>query len=70
MAGNLNGMEAAALARAIGARMVVPCHYHMFSVNTEKPDEFMDACDRLGQNYKVMQGGERLTIASEKIAGR
>ena len=70
VAGNLNGMEAAALARAIGARMVVPCHYHMFSFNTEKPDEFMDACDRLGQNYKVMQGGERLTIASEKIAGR
>jgi len=70
VAGNLNGMEAAALARAIGARMVVPCHYHMFSFNTEEPDEFMAACDRLGQNYKVMQGGERLTIASEKIAGR
>ena len=34
VAGNLNGVEAATLAHAIGARMVIPCHYEMFAFNT------------------------------------
>jgi len=62
VAGNLNGTEAAALAKAIGARTVVPCHYHMFTFNTEEPDEFVAACERLGQGYRVMKCGERLTV--------
>ena len=65
VAGNLNGMEAAALARAMGARLVVPCHYDMFTFNTEDPDEFVAACERLGQGYRVMRGGERLTVELE-----
>ena len=66
VAGNLNGTEAAALGRAIGARTVVPCHYHMFTFNTEKPDEFVTACERLGQGYRMMQCGERLTVEPEE----
>ena len=66
VAGNLNGTEAAALARAIGARVVVPCHYHMFTFNTEEPEEFMAACERLGQGYKVMQCGEQLRVEREE----
>jgi len=62
VAGNLNGTEAAALARAIGARQVVPCHYHMFDFNTEEPDEFVQVCDRLGQACTVLKGGQRLTL--------
>ena len=62
VAGNLNGSEAAALGRAIGAGVVVPCHYHMFTFNTEEPDEFIFSCERIGQAHKVMKGGERLTI--------
>jgi L-ascorbate metabolism protein UlaG (beta-lactamase superfamily) len=65
VAGNLNGTEAAALARAIGAKVAVPCHYHMFTFNTEEPDEFVATCERLGQGYKVMQCGERLTVKGE-----
>ena len=62
VAGNLNGQEAAELAHTIGARVVVPCHYDMFTFNTEEPDEFISFCERLGQSYRVMKGGERLTI--------
>src|SRR5205814_417386 len=30
VAGNLNGKEAAWLAKEIGAKLVIPCHYDMF----------------------------------------
>lgn len=64
VAGNLNGTEAAALARACDARMVIPCHYDMFEFNTETPAEFTAACDRLGQTCRVLQCGERWTSLS------
>ncbi|HEY2585710.1 MAG TPA: MBL fold metallo-hydrolase [Tepidisphaeraceae bacterium] len=63
VAGNLWGREAAALAKDIGANLVVPCHYDMFEFNTATPDEFVDECERLGQAYKVLRLGERLTIS-------
>lgn len=59
VAGNLSGMEAAALGRAVGAKVVVPCHYHMFEFNTEEPDEFIAAYEHLGVNGWVMKLGER-----------
>ncbi|WP_395740657.1 MBL fold metallo-hydrolase [Prosthecobacter sp.] len=62
VAGNLNGTEAAALARAGNARLVVPCHYDMFEFNTESPAEFVNACERLQQPYQVMRCGEKLEI--------
>lgn len=61
--GNMNGTDAARLAKAIGARLVVPCHYHMFEFNTAEPGElFEPECQRLGQAYRVLRLGERLTI--------
>jgi len=62
VAGNLNGTEAAALAKAIGARLVVPCHYDMFEFNTETPDEFIATCQKIEQPFKVMRCGERLDL--------
>jgi L-ascorbate metabolism protein UlaG (beta-lactamase superfamily) len=61
VAGNLNGSEAAALALACGARMVIPCHYDMFEFNTETPEEFSACCDRLGQPKRVLRNGESWT---------
>jgi L-ascorbate metabolism protein UlaG (beta-lactamase superfamily) len=60
VAGNLWGREAAELAHGIGAKLVVPCHFEMFEFNTEPPDEFVAACQRLGQPYRVLRCGERL----------
>ncbi len=57
--GNLSGPEAAELAREIGAKLVVPCHYEMFRFNTASPDAFVEACERLDQAYRVLKCGER-----------
>lgn len=62
VAGNLDGAEAARLANEIGAGLVVPCHYDMFTFNTESPELFVSECERLGQAYAVLQSGERVTI--------
>ena len=61
VAGNLNGTEAAALARACNAKAVIPCHYDMFEFNTESPDEFRVACERLSQPHRVLTNGESWT---------
>ncbi len=62
--GNMNGIEAARLAKAIGAKIVIPCHYEMFEFNTASPAEFVAECERLGQNYKVLKCGERFTYGA------
>jgi L-ascorbate metabolism protein UlaG (beta-lactamase superfamily) len=60
VSGNLWGCEAAELAHAVGAKLAVPCHFEMFEFNSEPPDEFVTACERLGQRYRVLRCGERL----------
>jgi L-ascorbate metabolism protein UlaG (beta-lactamase superfamily) len=57
--GNLSGPEAAQLAKDIGARMVIPCHFDMFEFNTASPDGFVAECRRLGQPCRVLRCGER-----------
>ena len=62
VAGNLGGSEAAGLARAINAKLAVPCHYEMFTFNSASPDEFMAAAAALGQPVRVLRAGERCTV--------
>jgi L-ascorbate metabolism protein UlaG (beta-lactamase superfamily) len=62
VAGNLNGSEAAALAKACAAKLVVPCHYDMFEFNTVTPDEFAAACQRLDQAHRLMSCGDHLIV--------
>lgn len=62
VAGNLSGEEAVQFARAIGARCVIPCHFHMFTFNTADPDEeFCPHARRAGQPYRVLELGERFS---------
>jgi L-ascorbate metabolism protein UlaG (beta-lactamase superfamily) len=63
VAGNLDGEQAARLAREIGAGLAVPCHYDMFAFNTASPDGFAAACRRLGQPCAVLELGERRTLS-------
>ncbi len=58
VAGNLDGNEAASLAKRIGAGVVIPCHYEMFEFNTASPQGFIAACERLSQPYRVLRAGE------------
>lgn len=62
VAGNLNGVEAAWLAREIGARLAVPHHFDMFAFNTEPPDQFVAECRRLGQACQVLENGSGLDL--------
>ncbi len=67
VAGNLNGTEAAALAKACGTRLVVPCHYDMFEFNTATTAEFVAACERLEQPCRVMRCGEKLELTAKEV---
>ncbi|HEV8291993.1 MAG TPA: MBL fold metallo-hydrolase, partial [Tepidisphaeraceae bacterium] len=66
VAGNLNGPQAARLAKAVGARMVIPCHYDMFEFNTASPDEFVRECQKIGQHYRLLRAGERFSSSEIK----
>ncbi|MEZ4703278.1 MAG: MBL fold metallo-hydrolase [Rhodothermales bacterium] len=63
VAGNLDGVEAARLARAIGAKTVVPCHYEMFEFNTASPALFVETCEALGQHHAVLKAGEKFVAS-------
>jgi len=64
VAGNLDGHQAAQLAKAIGARIVIPCHFDLFEFNTATPDEFIAECQRIEQRYELLQNGQRLDLSS------
>jgi len=63
VAGNLDGQEAATLAKQIGARLVIPCHYDMFEFNTASPEKFVSTSRILDQRCRVLQCGERWSSA-------
>ena len=63
VAGNLTAPEAALLGRELEARIVIPCHYDMFTFNTTSVEHFEAAARRLGQGYQVMRCGERWVSA-------
>ena len=62
VAGNLSSKEAAQLGKAINAQCVIPCHYDMFTFNTADVREFAKEAEKLNQPYKILQGGEKVTI--------
>ena len=70
VAGNLNGAEAARLAKAMAARLVIPCHYEMFEFNTADPAEFIRTAEAIGQPYYVLRCGERWESTSLREAAR
>lgn len=59
VAGNLNGTEAAALAKQAGALVAIPHHYDMFTFNTATPGDFIEACRDLQQPCHIARCGAR-----------
>jgi L-ascorbate 6-phosphate lactonase len=59
--GNLNGVEAAKLAHAAHAKVVIPCHFWMFALHHGDPNEFLDACKELAPAVRplLMTAGEQ-----------
>lgn len=62
IAGNLNAKEAVQLAKEIGAKVVIPCHYDMFTFNTVDVNEFVKEAEALHQPYKVLQPGKHFSL--------
>ena len=60
--GNLWGREAAQLAKEVDIRTVIPCHFEMFEFNTVTPNEFVEACEELGQSFVLMKSGEKARL--------
>ncbi len=58
--GNLNGTEAAQLAQAAHAKVVVPCHFWMFAQHNGNLGEFLEACKQYAPDVRplVMTQGE------------
>jgi L-ascorbate metabolism protein UlaG (beta-lactamase superfamily) len=63
VAGNLDCKEAAELGKAINAKVLIPCHYDMFSFNTADVNDFVKEAEKINQPYKVLQGGECFSLA-------
>ena len=63
VAGNLDTKEAAQLGKRINAKLVIPCHYDMFTFNTAEPHEFAREAEAIGQAYRVLQCGARWSSA-------
>jgi L-ascorbate metabolism protein UlaG (beta-lactamase superfamily) len=61
VAGNLNAREAAQLAKAIEAKMVIPCHYDMFTFNTAAVQDFAREAKAIDQPYHILQPGEHFS---------
>lgn len=59
VAGNLTGPEAAQLARDVGSRAALPCHYEMFEFNTASPEPFFEHARRIGQRCIRLRAGGR-----------
>lgn len=62
VAGNLSAEEAARLGVAIGAKLVIPHHYDLFTFNTEDPRELVKHAILYGTPHQVLQIGEGVTI--------
>lgn len=62
VSGNLDGREAAEVAKAIHAGLAIPHHFDMFAFNTASPDLFESECQLLGQKYRVLRNGEGIDL--------
>jgi L-ascorbate metabolism protein UlaG (beta-lactamase superfamily) len=59
---SLNGFEAAALAKAISANIVMPAHFDLFDTGNVSTEEFVISTERLGQRQRILQLGQRMTM--------
>jgi L-ascorbate metabolism protein UlaG (beta-lactamase superfamily) len=66
--GNMDGRDAARVAKDARAGLAIPCHFEMFEFNSASPDDFVEECARLGQPCRVLRVGERLTLGAPTSA--
>lgn len=62
VAGNLDAEEAVELAKAADIKLVIPCHYDMFTFNTADPAGFISLAERAGLRYEVLKPGGHFSL--------
>jgi L-ascorbate metabolism protein UlaG (beta-lactamase superfamily) len=62
VAGNLSIDEAIQIGMDIEAKLVIPCHYDMFTFNTADPKEFAEKAGAAGLTHRVLRIGEGLEL--------
>ena len=62
VSGNFSGPEAATLAKSLAVTCVIPNHYDLFAFNSADPQEFVDACEAIGQPHRVLKLGEAIVF--------
>ncbi len=64
--GNLDALQAARMAGAAHAKMVIPCHFWTFAEHGGDPGQFLEACKELAPQTKavLMTQGEMVMINS------
>ncbi len=69
---SMNGFEAAALSKAISASLAIPCHYDLFEEGNTDTGEFSVCSERLGQRYRLLKPGQRMTMGpiTDPTAGK
>ena len=60
VAGNLNIDESVALAKAIGATWLIPCHYDMFTFNTADVNKFAIIASEKAQAFCILDIGGKI----------
>jgi L-ascorbate 6-phosphate lactonase len=62
--GNLDSIQAARLAQAAHARLVIPCHFWMFAEHGGDPAQFLEACKEIAPSTKpiLMSQGEMVLV--------
>lgn len=63
--GNFTCEEAADFAVQIGAKLTIPMHYDMFTLNTADVKDFQKAADEKGVSYRVLNVGEMFVFPEE-----
>ncbi len=63
--GNLDSLQAAQMAQAAHARMVIPCHYWMFAEHGGDPAQFLEACKETAPSTQaiLMAQGEMIMVS-------
>jgi L-ascorbate metabolism protein UlaG (beta-lactamase superfamily) len=59
VAPNMNAAEAVMLAKEIGAGLIIPHHYDMFTFNTADVSDFVRIAEAAGQPYEVLKPGAK-----------
>ncbi|MGL6269408.1 MAG: MBL fold metallo-hydrolase, partial [Chitinophagaceae bacterium] len=60
VAGNLNIDESIELAKAIGAKWLIPCHYDMFTFNTADVNKFAGKASEKAQAFCILDIGGKI----------